>query len=244
VKNSESALVPRCIAAVLAAVFTFGIALSPASAQSARGPLWPEGCLARGVSFPVDYYLPHLWGGWLVVSDERRDAQQLAAAFADPADALARLDAWCWIGQAERVWEHDDMTIDVSIHDFLGTDGVPLAQAWFSEQRASDLDLTRETQTRAELAQELGVGSQGPIGIAALDDLVIDAYVGDDEYTLYARRAETSYQTGGSFPVVPPDKLVRVTASSDPSHSSSERKVEAYRVLADIFGVSLFPGWA
>ena len=56
------------------------------------------------MSSPADYYLPHLWGGYVIVSDERRNAEQLAATFADPADALARLHAWCWIGQAERVY--------------------------------------------------------------------------------------------------------------------------------------------
>lgn len=92
----RTAIYLRCTAVVIVVVFTFGLPLSSAAAQGL------EGCLGRGVSYPVDYYLPHLWGDYVIVSDERRDAEQLAATFADPADALSRLNAYCWTNQAER----------------------------------------------------------------------------------------------------------------------------------------------
>jgi hypothetical protein len=146
----------------------------------------PEGCLADGMQFPANYYLPNLWNGYVIVSDERRTADQLPATFADPADALARLDAWCWSRQAERVYVKDDLTVDVSIHDFLESagatvefEGVALAQKWFGEQRAHDLGLTRDDKTRAELEEDLG-----PVNIEALDNIDIDAYSNHRTYAV------------------------------------------------------------
>ena len=99
---------------------------------------------------------------------------------------------------AERVYVSDErrtrdqLTVDVSIHDFGGrihdpptgeSVGATQAQRWFGDQRANDLGLTRETKTRAELEEELG-----PVTIEALDNIVIDALYNDSEYTLYARQ--------------------------------------------------------
>lgn len=186
-----TAISSRCTAVVFATVITASIPFSSAVAQGAQGL---EGCLASGVAFPADYYLPDLWSGWVVVSDERRNAEQLAATFADPADALSRLHEWCWMEQAERGYVKDDLTVDVSVHDFSGTEGATLAQRWLGYQRANDLGLHGETKTSAQLEEELG-----RINIEALDNRVIDAFYKDTEYTLYARR----------------DDLVGVSHSSD-----------------------------
>jgi hypothetical protein len=178
--------------------------------------------MGSGVAFPAEYYLPHLWAGWVVVSDERRNAEQLAATFSDPADALARLHAWCWIKQAERVYVKDDLTVNVSVHDFSGTEGATLAQRWFVDQRAKELGLTRDYKRSAQLEEEMG-----RINIEALDNIVIDALYNDTEYTLYA------HARGG-------DLVVRVSVSGESSVSGRSREFVAYQVLAQVFGLDLF----
>jgi hypothetical protein len=230
----RTAISPRCLAVVFATVITVSIPFSTVTAQV------PEGCPGGGVAYPVDYYLPALWGNWVIVSDERRNAEQLAATFADPADALARLQAWCWFEQAERVYfnTQNDLTVDVSIHDFLGTDGVGLAQRWFGDQRANNLGLHRDTKTSAQLEEDLQAAWQRPVDIETLDNIVIDAYSNDTEYTLYARQGTgTGTQTVNPLP---PDLVVRVTASGEPSVGGMSREVLAYQVLAQIFGVDPF----
>lgn len=231
----------RFIALVFATAIMFGMPFSYAVAQSDRGPHWPEGCLGRGVSPTVDYYLPHLWGSWVIASDERRTAEQLAATFADPANALARLDEWCWVDQAERVYVSDErrtedrLVVDVSIHDFLGSVhdpptgesvGAERAQRWFGDQRANDLGLKLDVKTRKQLEEDLNEAELGQVKIEALDNIVIDAYYNDAEYTLYARRGNL---------------LVRVSVSGEPSAGRWRREVIAYQILAQIFGVNLFP---
>ena len=82
----------------------------------------------------------------------------------------------------------DDLTVDVSVHDFSGSEGATLAQRWFGDQRANDLGLTARYKTRAQLEEELEEGEGRPVNIEALDNIVIDAYSNDTEYTLYARQ--------------------------------------------------------
>jgi hypothetical protein len=219
-----TAISPRCIAVIFATLLTVGIPFSSAVAQGARGPHWPEGCLAEGLQSPGQDHLPNLWGDYVVVSDERRTAEQLAATFADPADALARLNAWCWLDQQERVYfnTRDQLTVDVSIHDFSGSEGATLAQRWFSYQRANDLGLDRDILSREHLEEDLGL-----VNIEALDNIDIAAYSNDTEHTLYARRE------GG-------DKVVRVSVSGEPVVDHRSREVVAYQVLAEVFGVNLF----
>jgi hypothetical protein len=195
------------------------------------------GCPGTGVAFPVDYWLPDLWGNYVVVSDERRNGEQLAATFPDPADALSRLGAWCWQAQAERVYLYtrDQMTVDVSIHDFVESAGALLAQRWFAFQRKTDLGLLGGGQS-VHLEEELAAGGLGGVNIEALDGLVIQAYVNDTEYTLYARRGtDRPTQTR-----VPDDILVRVTVSGGSQGGGRTRQAVAYQVLAEIFGVDLF----
>jgi hypothetical protein len=227
---------PRCIAVVFATLITVGIPFSSAAAQGL------ESCLRAGASYPADYYLPQM-SGWVVMSDERRNAEQLAATFPDPADALSRLHAYCWLGQAERVYANaqDDLTVDVSIvDDFLETEGPTLAQRWFAYQRANDLGLERDIRTRGGLEEELGEAGLRPVNIEALNNIAIDAYHNDTEHTLYARRGTgTSTQTGSHLP---PNRVVRVSVSGEPSVSGRSRESVAYQVLAEVFGVDLFPG--
>lgn len=132
----------RLIAVVVVLTALTALA-APRAAGAAQGL---EGCLGGGVAPPPEYYLPNLWNGFVVVSDERRDDGQLAATFADPADALSRLHAYCWTGQAERVYARDGLTVDVSVHGFLGSEGATLAQHWFGYQRAKDLGLRRDVK--------------------------------------------------------------------------------------------------
>ncbi|HET7055507.1 MAG TPA: hypothetical protein VFI12_03540 [Thermomicrobiales bacterium] len=175
------------------------------------------------------------------MSDERRDADQLAATFSDPADALSRLNAYCWFGQAERVYfnAREQLTIDVSIHDFSGSEGATLAQRWFGYQRANDLHLQQEVKTRAQLEEELNDAGLGKVNIETLDDVVIYALYNGTEYTLYARRdPDTGIQNGSPLPS---NILVRVSVSGGTTASGMSRQVVAYQILADIFGVDLFP---
>ena len=190
---------------------------APLAAGAAQGL---EGCLGGGVAPPPEYYLPNLWNGFVVVSDERRDDEQLAATFADPADALSRLHAYCWTGQAERVYARDGLTVDVSVHGFLGSEGATLAQHWFGYQRAKDLGLRRDVKTRAQLAEALA-----PANIEALDDIAVHGFYNDAEHTLYVRRG---------------DVVVRVSVWGEPSVSGRSREFVAYQVLALVFGVDLF----
>ncbi|MCD6031140.1 MAG: hypothetical protein K0S78_3314 [Thermomicrobiales bacterium] len=235
----------RLVFATLSVATVVLLSTAPVHGQTtlpaASPALRSAGCAGRGVSYPLDYYLPIFWGGWVIVSDERRNAEQLAATFADPADALARLRAWCWAGQAERVYVKDGLTIDVSMHDFLAAhdvDAAAQAQAWFGEQRARDVGLTRDDTTREELETDLGEGGQVPVNIEALDTLIIDAYANDTEYTLYARRAPVRTQTGGRILA---DKVVRVTASGESPVRGRSRASEAYRALAHTFCLDLIP---
>jgi hypothetical protein len=205
---------PGLAALVFAMLLAVGMPFSSSAAQGL------EGCLGGGVAPPAEFYLPNLWNGFVVVSDERRNAEQLAATFPDPADALSRLHAYCWTGQAERVYARDQLTVDVSIHTFLGPEGATLAQRWFGYQRAKDLGLLRDIKTRAQLGEALA-----PINVEALDDIFVDAYYNDTEHTLYARRG---------------DLVARVSVWGEPSVSVRSREFVAYQVLAVVFGVDLF----
>lgn len=235
----------RLVFATLSAATVVLLSTTPVHGQStvpATSPtLRSTGCAGRGVSYPLDYYLPVFWGGWVIVSDERRNAEQLAATFADPADARTRLQAWCWAGQAERVYVKDGLMIDVSMHDFLPAQDVDVAtqaQTWFGEQRASDLGLTRDDTTREELGTDLREGGQMRVNIEALDTLIIDAYANDTEYTLYARRAPVLTQSGDRLLA---NKVVRVTASGESPVRGRSLASEAYRALAHTFCLDLIP---
>jgi hypothetical protein len=96
------------------------------------------------VALPPEAYFPDLSNGF-VISEERRNAEQLAATFPDSADARARLRAWCWLSQIERIYTGSWLTIDISIHDFSGSEGAILAERWFSQQRATELGLMRDS---------------------------------------------------------------------------------------------------
>jgi hypothetical protein len=54
------------------------------------------------VALPLEAYFPDLPNGF-VISEERRNAEQLAATFPDSADARSRLRAWCWLSQIKRI---------------------------------------------------------------------------------------------------------------------------------------------
>jgi hypothetical protein len=56
-----------------------------------------------GVALAPEAYFPDLSNGF-VISEERRNTEQLTAAFPDSADALSRLRAWCWLSQIERIY--------------------------------------------------------------------------------------------------------------------------------------------
>ena len=62
-----TAIFPRCITVVFASLLMVGIPFASATAE----PL--EGCPGSGVAYPADYYLPDLWGNYVIVSDERRN---------------------------------------------------------------------------------------------------------------------------------------------------------------------------
>lgn len=198
---------------VFATLLILGTSFSSAMAQGY------EGCPGGGVAPQADYYLPNLYS-FVVQSDERRDAEQLAATFPDPADALTRLYAYCWTGQAERVYVRDQLTVDVSVHTFLGTEGASLAQRWFGHHRQKQYALQYDNQTREQLAIELGVNNFAP-----LDNIVITAFTNQNEYTLYARRD---------------DLVARVSVFGESSVSGRSREFVAYQVLATVFGVELF----
>lgn len=191
---------------------------APLAADAAQGP---EGCLGGGVAPPPEYCLPNLWNGFVVVSDERRDDGQLAATFADPADTLSRLHACCWTGQAERVYVRDGLTIDVSVHGFLGFEGATLAQRWFGHQRAKDLGFKRDAKTRAQLE-----AVSAPANIEPFDGIAVHGYYDDAEHVLYARRG---------------DVVAWVSVWREPSVSGRSREFVAYQVLALVFGVDLLP---
>src|SRR5687767_5934600 len=101
----KTVILSTFIAVSFAALIALPIPLATVAMQV------PEGCLAKGVSLPPEDYFPDLSNGFVIVSDERRNAEQLAATFADPADALSRLHAWCWSRQVERVYTRGWLTI-------------------------------------------------------------------------------------------------------------------------------------
>jgi hypothetical protein len=213
----EKARFPAFIAVIVATLIALTMTPVTATAQGL------EGCPSKGVAPPPEYFLPNLWQ-FVVVSDERRDAEQLAATFADPADALVRLHAYCWTGQAERVYARDQMTVDVSIHDFRVPEGAALAQRWFGYQRAKELGLKGGgVKTREQLEEELGQENQ--VNIEALNNIIVNSYSNDNEYTIYARRG---------------DIVTRVTVSGEPPVEGRTREFVAYQVLAKVFGLNLF----
>lgn len=204
-----------CVIAVTVAMM---IAISVPFASSARQSL--GGCPAGGVAPPADFFLPNLTHGFIVVSDERRDADQLAETFADPADALSRLHAYCWTGQAERTYVRDQLVVDVSVHTFVLPEGATLAQYWFSYQRVERLGLRYDTGTRLQLQTDIP-----QMDIEVLDNLFIFSLYNEGEYTLYARRGEI---------------VTRVSVSGESSVPGRSRKFVAYQVLGVVFGLDLF----
>jgi hypothetical protein len=132
------------ITVILAAVITLAMPLVTVGSQETYvPPTIPVGCPAGGEELPLAAYFPDLSNGF-VVSEERRNAEQLAATFPDSADALSRLNAWCWLYQIERTYTRSGLTIDISFHDFSESAGADLAMRWFSQQRASDLGLEQD----------------------------------------------------------------------------------------------------
>jgi hypothetical protein len=158
-----------------------------------------------GVALAPEAYFPDLSNGF-VISEERRNAEQLAATFPDPADARSRLRAWCWPGQIERVYTRGQLTIDISIHDFSGAEGAILAERWFSQQRATALGLMRDS-SRSLLQRPDGSPS-----------IVPAAFFNESEYTLFFR-----FGSG--------EILVRVTVSGERSALEADRDVIAYQVM-------------
>ena len=141
--------------------------------------------------------------------------------FLIPPAALARLHAWCWQEQAERVYARDDLTVDVSVHFFSGTEGAALSARWFAFQRAEEHGLKVDGKTRENLPDLNGVD------LSALDNIWIDALYNDNEYTVYAS---------------PSLYVVRVTVSGEPSAGGRSRDVVAYMVLSLVLRLNLF-GW-
>jgi hypothetical protein len=213
-KGMKSALRLISIAIIVGALLT--VDLCPAVAEIEI----PEGCPTKGVSHPADYYLPALYGGWVIQSDERRTAEQLAARFPDPADGLSRFHAWCWLEQAELVYRQDNLTVDVSIHNFAMPEGAVLAERWFAFQQSQELGLRPDVKSREKLEAELH-----PNHIESLDNVRIDALYNDNEYTLYARNNEYS---------------ARVTISGEPSAQERSREFYAYFVLSLAFNLRPF----
>jgi hypothetical protein len=179
-----------------------------------------SGCMGGGVAPPADYYFPEIAFGFVIVSDERRNDQQLADTFSDSADALSRLHAWCWTGQAERVFTRDQLTIDISIHTFIGPEGATLAQYWFGYQRMNSLGLKRDVKTREQLQSALS-----PVNIEALDGITIYGFSNETEHTLYARRQ---------------DLVARITVTGESANPERSQEFVAYQVLAMVFHVNLF----
>jgi hypothetical protein len=79
--------------------------------------------------------------GFVLVSDTTPTIEQLATTFPDPRDAAIRLDAWEWRGQGTRRFVQGPVTVEVSVHEFLGPAGAELAMPWFAKQRAQALGL-------------------------------------------------------------------------------------------------------
>lgn len=149
----------RGLLAVGIVAITFG-RTAQRIAACAAGPMRPS------------FWMPASLPGYQVVSDEVRNADELAATFWDPAETRVRLDAWTWVEQAEREFADGGIVIDVSIHTFEMAAGALLAGNWFRERRSSDLGLEYAPAPRLQFPR-------------SSEQVRLFAVTNADEYSLY-----------------------------------------------------------